>query len=416
MTADLGAVFTRLPDVLRAADPYPYLAELRDESPYRAADGVVVLARHEHCAQVLRDPRTSSDRGQARIFATDLRPPSRKLVDLDPPEHTRIRRLVSRSLAAWATTPLAAELRSTVNTLLDAVPGNGFDVVGDLAAPLALATVGGLLGVPATDREQLGGWSETLSRGLYPLPLGSVEADAVRDATRAGARILSYCARLIADPAFAPGPVLAGLLGAGELSENEVLGICALLVNAGYETSVDLIGTGVRALLTHPSQLDRLRRDPGLGPAVVDEVLRWDSPAQLTTRVAAADLDIGGLRIAAGDFLVLLLGAANRDPAVFDRPDEFDISRAQAARHLAFAAGPHFCVGAGLGRLEGAVAFAAFATRVVAPELVPGPVPFRPTPSLRGPQRLRISCAGVRPALSAMDGEPAVVGQERRRA
>jgi cytochrome P450 len=375
---------------------------------------VVVLARYAHCAQVLRDPRTSSDRGRARIFAADQRPQSRKLVDLDPPEHSRVRRLVSRSLSARGS--LAAELRATVNELLDGVPGNGFDVVGDLAAPLALATVGALLGVPAADREQLGQWSETLSRGLYPLPLGAVETDAVRDAARAGARILSYFARLIATPPFGPGPVLAELLAAAELTESEVLGVCALLVNAGYETSVDLIGTGVRALLTHPEQLGRLRRDPGLGPAVVEEVLRWDSPAQLTTRVATADLDLGGLRISAGDFLVLLLGAANRDPAVFDRPDEFDISRAPGPQHLAFAAGPHFCVGAGLGRLEGAIALAAFATRVVRPELGPDPVPYRPTPSLRGPQRLPVSCAGIRAALSVPGGEPAVAGQERSRA
>lgn len=413
MTSDIRVLFTRLPEVLREQQPYPFLARLRQASPYLASDGVVVVAKHDHCTAILRDPRTSSDRRRARIFREDARPSSRKLVDLDPPDHTRIRRLVSRSFTARATAPLVPLIRATVNDLLDAVPAGGpFDAVGDLASPLALSTVCTQLGVPAADHELVGGWSRTLSRGLYPLPLGSVDQEATRNAARAGARIHMYFKKLISGPRpTPPGPVLADLLRAEEqetqLSENEVLGVCALLVNAGYETTVDLIGNGIRALLDHPDQLKRLADDPDLAPAVVDEVLRYDSPAQITTRVATTDLSVGGLRIAAGDLLVLLLGAANRDPAVFSRPDEFDISRPEPVQHLAFAAGPHFCLGGGLARIEGAAAFAAFAGRVVEPKLVSDRVTYKPTPSLRGPESLGVAFGGVRaapPGADASDG------------
>ncbi|MCM3886596.1 cytochrome P450 [Frankia sp. R82] len=420
---DLGGVFTRLPEVLREQQPYPRLAQLRQASPYLAADGVVVVARHDHCTAILRDPRTSSDRGRARIFRADVRPPSRQLVDLDPPDHTRIRRLVSRSFTARAMAPLAGQVRRTVHELLDAVPAGGpFDVIADLASPLALSTVCTLMGVPAADHELVGGWSRTLSRGLYPLPLGSVDPDTTRAAARAGARILTYFKKLLGEPrATPPGPVLADLLGVGEqrtpLGESDLLGVCALLVNAGYETTVDLIGNGIRALLEHPDQLVRLARDPSLAPAVVDEVLRYDSPAQITTRVATADLDVGGQQIAAGDFLVLLLGAANRDPAVFSRPDDFIVGRPEPAAHLAFAAGPHFCLGGGLARLEGAAAFEAFATRVIEPRLASTPVDYRPTPSFRGPESLPVGCRGVRAAPPGADDMAADhrVGPGRRR-
>jgi cytochrome P450 len=393
MTTDLGDVFTRLPEVLREQQPYPFLADMRESSPYPASDGVVVLAKHEHCSAILRDPRTSSDRSRARIFHEDVRPASRKLVDLDPPDHTRLRRLVSKAFTARAIAPLVPRITATVNDLLDAVPAEGpFDVIKDFASPLALSTVCTQLGIPAADHELVGGWSRTLSQGLYPLPLWSVDEEATGDAARAGGYLLVYFKKLLAATRTTTprGPVLDVLLHAGEeearLSESELLGVCALLINAGYETTVDLVGNGVRALLEHPEQLRRLTDNPQLASAAVDEVLRYDSPAQITTRVAVADLTVDGLRIAAGDLLVLLLGAANRDPAVFARPDEFDIRRTEAVQHLSFASGPHFCLGSGLAR------------RVVEPKLLADRLTYKATPSLRGPESLGVALSGVRPA------------------
>ncbi|KZB88005.1 cytochrome P450 [Amycolatopsis regifaucium] len=423
MTTDLGEVFARLPEVLREREPYPVLARLRESSPYPASDGVVVVAKHEHCSAILRDPRVSSDRSRARIFHEDVRPASRKLVDLDPPDHTRLRRLVSKAFTGRALAPLVTRIRATVHDLLDAIPPDKpFDVIKDFASPLALSTVCAQLGVPAADHELVGDWSRTLSRGLYPLPLGSVDHEATGDAARAGGRLLVYFKKLLAEPRSAPhGPVLDALLNTGDegsgLSESEVLGICVLLINAGYETTVDLVGNGVRALLEHPEQLRRLTEDPELAPAMVDEVLRYDSPAQITTRVAVADLTVGGLRIAAGDLLVLLLGAANRDPAVFAGPDEFDIGRPGAGQHLAFASGPHFCLGSGLARVEGAAAFAAFACRVVEPKPLTDRLTYKATPSLRGPESLVVAFSGVRaapPVLSRATADHGV-GQGRRR-
>ncbi|ANN16016.1 hypothetical protein SD37_10440 [Amycolatopsis orientalis] len=404
MTTDLAEVFARLPEILRERRPYPLLADLRDSSPYPASDGVVVVAKHEHCSAILRDPRISSDRSRARIFRQDIRPASRKLVDLDPPDHTRLRSLVSKAFTGRALVPAVPRISATVHDLLNAVPADGpFDVIRDFASPLALSTVCAQLGIPAEDHELVGGWSKTLSRGLYPLPMGSVDQEATENAARAGGRLLVYFKKLLAEPRSAPrGPVLDTLLYAGDeenrLSESEVLGICVLLVNAGYETTVDLVGNGVRALLEHPDQLRRLAEDPELAPAVVDEVLRYDSPAQITTRVAVSDLTVGGLRIAAGDLLVLLLGAANRDPAVFTRPDEFDPGRTEPVRHLAFASGPHFCLGGGLARAEGAAAFAAFAGRVIEPKLLADRLVYKATPSLRGPEVLEVAFDGMRAA------------------
>jgi cytochrome P450 len=254
--------------------------------------------------------------------------------------------------------------------------------------------------VPAGDHARFAGWSASLANSLQPRFLAD---DSAPQAAAAQARLefADYFRELIAARRARPGgDLLSELIRAEDdgqrLSEPELIATCVLLLVAGHETTVGLISNAILALLRHPDQLAALRADPGLADGAVEETLRYDAPVQLTGRVARGGMQVGPVSAPDGAVLLLLLAAAGRDPEVFAEPDSFDIRRG-AANHLAFAAGPHFCLGAPLARLEAAIAVRAFATRVAGAELDAAGLAYKPNLNLRGPSRLTVHFASMSP-------------------
>jgi cytochrome P450 len=390
------------PEIL--PDPYPVLAGLREASPFTALDGAMVVAgRHEDCSRVLRDPRASSDRARSRLAGPGRAPRAPSFLSLDPPDHARLRGLVSRAFTPQVIARLEPRIRGLADELLTAAAdGTGeLDVVSLLAYPLPVRIISELLGVPVEDHPRFAGWSARLAHSLQP-PFGlSPEQAAAQQAQAQAARaeFAGYFRELIARRRARPADdLLSSLIAADDqgqqLTESELIATCVLLLVAGHETTVSLISNAILALLRHPDQLAALRAEPGLAAGAVEETLRYDAPVQLTSRVARGGLQVGPVHAPDGAMVLLLLAAAGRDPAAFAEPDRFDIRRG-AAGHLAFAAGPHFCLGAPLARLEAAIALQAFAARVTAPELVAAALAYRPNLNLRGPQRLVVRHAGI---------------------
>jgi cytochrome P450 len=394
-------------------DPYPVLAGLREASPFPAHlpfplhDGaLVVVGRHADCSRILRDPRASSERNRSLLAppqARDQRPPS--FLSLDPPDHTRLRRLVSKAFAPRVIAGLAPRIAELSGELLaaaaEAGDGEALEVVSQLAYPLPVRIISELLGVPPGDHARFAGWSASLANSLQPRFLSDDGSPSrIAAAVRARSEFADYFRELIAARRARPGAdLLSELIRAEDdgqrLSEQELIGTCVLLLVAGHETTVGLISNAILALLRHPDQLGALRADPGLAAGAVEETLRYDAPVQLTARVARGEMQAGPVSAPDGAVLLLLLAAAGRDPEVFADPDRFDIRRG-AANHLAFAAGPHFCLGAALARLEATIAVRAFATRVAGPELDPAGLAYKPNLNLRGPSRLVVRFAGLR--------------------
>jgi cytochrome P450 len=387
-----------LADPAIRADPYPLMAQLRESSPLPLRDGMlVVVGRHRDCAALLRHPNASSERN--RSVLGPQRVPRRGLSFLtkDPPDHTRLRRLVSAAFTPRVIASLRPRITEVVDGLFARVAGTGrMDVVADLAHPLPVQIISELLGVPPEDHEQFRSWSALLARAIDP-QLADPDPDRLDAGMAARDEFDRYFAGLIAARRAHPREDLLSLLVHAEaegdqLTEDELLATCVLLLVAGHETTANLIANAVLALLRHPDQLAALRARPELVERCVEEALRYDAPVQLTTRAAVGPLPIGDVELPAGGMAVLLIAAANRDPAVFDDPDRFDITR-RPGGHLAFAAGIHFCLGAGLARLESAVALDAFARRLAAPRLVEPTVEYKVNINLRGPARLDIAFA-----------------------
>ncbi|SOD64426.1 hypothetical protein SAMN06297387_116150 [Streptomyces zhaozhouensis] len=395
MTADHPDI-ARLVDPASRFDPYPLLASFRAASPYAVSDGLLVVGRHADCSAVLRDPRMSSERDRARLAPASKGPRTRNFLHLDPPDHTRLRRLVVKAFTPRVVARLEPRIRELAEGLFREAARRGrFEIVSELAYPLPLRVICELLGVPFEDRDLLEDWSGKLSEALEPPLPGLVAPRATSEAARARVQFITYFRELIAQRRRSPRDDLVSHLvqveeSGDRLSESETLATCVLLINAGHETTVNLVSNGVLALLHHPDQLKLLRGDPSLAAGAVEEVLRYDAPVQLTSRVARGDGHIGSLPVLDGDTVVLLLGAANRDPEVFDAPDTFDITRPPGARHLSFSAGPHFCLGAGLARLEARIVLEMFASRVTAPSLAENGLAYRPNLTLRGPDRLNV--------------------------
>jgi len=419
-----------LADPAVLADPYPVLAGLREASPFPAQlpfplhDGaLVVVGRHADCSRILRDPRASSERNRSLLAPPQVREQrAPSFLSLDPPDHTRLRRLVSKAFAPRviaALEPRIAELSGQLLTAAaaqgDGAPGGGsLDVVSQLAYPLPVRIISELLGVPPGDHARFAGWSASLANSLQPRFLaddGTPPPGAA--AQRARLEFADYFRELISARRARPGEdLLSELIRAEDdgqrLSEQELIATCVLLLVAGHETTVGLISNAILALLRHPEQLAALRAEPGLAAGAVEETLRYDAPVQLTGRVARGGMRVGPVSAPDGAVLLLLLAAAGRDPEVFADPDSFDIRRfaggsggsrprgRTAASHLAFAAGPHFCLGAALARLEATIAVRAFATRVAGPELDPAGLTYKPNLNLRGPARLVVRFAGIR--------------------
>ncbi|MGC0342816.1 cytochrome P450 family protein [Streptomyces sp. SLBN-8D4] len=336
-----------------ASDPYPFYAALRAKGPVHrvlvpgSGESWLVVA-HDAARAALTDPRLRNDIRHSSSWRSDGgHAVGRNMLQTDPPQHTRLRRLVAAHFTAGSVAALRPRIEAIALELLAALPERGTaDLVARYALPLPVAVICGLLGVPADDRAVFHAWSDELVRPTSP------EA-----ATTAAAALTGYLTDLIARGREGRASGLLGdLVAAADLTCEEILGMAFLILVAGHETTVDLISGTVHALLTHPDQLALLRADPDLTGPAVEESLRYNSPVHATAfRFAAEPLDIGGTRIEAGDSVQISLAAASRDPLRFPDPDRFDLRRPTRA-HLGFGHGPHHCLGAPLARAEATVA------------------------------------------------------------
>lgn len=387
-------------DPRHRADPYPVYRRLRERSPiHRSPRGHWLLTRYADCAAVLRDPRFGHGSGQLLGQNTFRRPVSgrsRPFIMLDPPEHTRLRSLVSKAFTPRMVQRMASRIRQIADTLLDRIVDAGeVDLMATFAYPLPVTVISEMLGVPAEDRDLVKDLSHHVALDVDPDFTRSPEEERARG--RAFAAFDEYFRGLLPRRRAAPtGDLLSELVcvqdNGTSLSEGELLTTCILLYVAGHETTMDLIGNGVLALLRHPDQLQRFRAEPGLAEFAVEELLRFDPPTQMSRRTALADVELGGVAIRRGEQVVVLRGAANRDPAAFTDPDELHLAR-RDNRHLAFDGGIHFCLGAALARLEGSVALRRLIRRAARMELATDVLTYRSNLVIRGlaalPVRLR---------------------------
>ncbi len=381
------------------ADPYPLLRELRETSPVHKlgfAD-YWVLTRFEDCRAVLRDQRLGKP--EPGDLVPSLRgDPSRdaggdrSMLFLNPPDHTRIRSLVSRAFTPRRVEELRASIDATSSELLDdlAATGGG-DLMARLAFPLPANVISELVGIPRSERDWLRPLILDLAATLEPGrgPEEAERAKASRDKVR------DYLYELIdrrrAEPA---DDLLSGLIavadGEDRLSVGEMVMSVILIYGAGFETTTNLIGNMVHTLLRNPEQLDRLRADPSLVPAAVEEVLRFEPPVQVDSRYAFEDVEVAGHLVRKGFVVMTLLGAANRDPAVVDDPDRFDVARGEIPL-LSFSSGIHYCLGAALARLEGQVVLAGLLRRFGTWTALEDNPPWKPRLTLRGLARLPVA-------------------------
>jgi cytochrome P450 len=390
-------------------NPYQFFELLREYEPvHQTPFGVYLVSRHADAAAIVRDPHLSTNQQNSELFRalTEANPPSEDaamdqmndvvMLFMDPPDHTRLRGLVSKAFTPKMVERLRDRVQQIVDERLDAVSARGdrrMDVVTDLAYPLPVVIICELLGVPPDDHARFQSWSSELAASIDPDPLITPEQQERIEV--AGTAFLEYFSELIERRRRSlRDDLLSALIEAEEggdrLSEEELLGTALFLLVAGHETTVNLIGNGTLALLQHRDQLERLRDDPSLDRHAIEELLRFDSPVQLTQRITLDDYQVGDVTIPKGQNLIPLLGAANRDPAEFEEPDRLDLGRENANRNIAFGGGHHFCLGASLARLEGAVAIGTLVRRFPDIELAGDPV-RRTTFTLRGLEHLPVS-------------------------
>ena len=383
------------------ADPYPTYHRLRAEDPvHQSPLGFWVLTRYDDVVASLRDPRMIKEPIAAFVAARfGLQAPplgmGLSMLDRDPPDHTRLRGLVSKAFTPRVIEQMRSHIQQIVDGLLDRVRGDrGMDLIEQFAYPLPVIVICEMLGVPVADHERFKGWGLDIARGLdaIMLPPDSPVAERSVLARRA---LADYFRGLIAERRRAPkDDMLSGLIAAEEagdkLSEDELLATCILLLVAGHETTVNLIGNGSLALLRHPDQLRRLREDPGLIVTAVEELLRFDGPVQRTARIPSEDVIIGGKTIGKGEMVMPFIGAADRDPAQFPDPDRLDIGRTEN-RHIAFGWGIHFCIGAPLARVEGQIAINTLLRRMPRLALATAEPQHRQSLTLRGLTSLPVS-------------------------
>jgi cytochrome P450 len=350
-------------------DPFDHFAAARGRCPVqrvRLADGhpAWVVLGYDAARQALGDPRISKDMlaalaADGEVVAEGLPGPefSRHMLNVDPPDHTRLRRLVSRAFTPGRVAALEPAIRGIAGRLLDSLdaagPGAVVDLVQGFAYPLPWAVIGELLGIPAADRPRVHAWFQVLLTGWA--------GDPPADAVQASDGIVAYLRELVEAKRRRPADDLVSVLVAATegdaLTTQEVLSSLFQLVVAGHDTTASLIGNGVVALLDHPGQLHALLADPGRLPAAIDELIRFTAPVpHATFRVTAEPVTLDGVPVPAHDQVLVCLGAANRDPGRFPAPDVLDIGRGDGA-NLGFGHGPHYCLGAPLARLEARVAF-----------------------------------------------------------
>lgn len=407
------SIFDQILDPANRANPYPLYAELRKTPVTRQADGTYIVSTYNEIVALMHDPRVSSDprthpemAGATTAAGEESRGLPLSFINRDPPEHDRLRELAMRPFGPPCTPgriegmrPWLAEI---ANGLIDKFTGkNRVDIVEDFAYPLPVTAICQLLGVPLEDQPRFHQWADATIETVDPTT-GTFQERADRRA-EVQVELGQYLNGLTEARADKPGDdLISGLLtdtGHGApMSRADLISTCGLLLVAGHETTVNLIGNGMLTLLRHPEVLGRLRREPGLATGLVEELLRYEPPVQMrTNRATLADIDIAGTTIPKGSPLALVLAAGNRDPSRFPDPERFDPDRTDNA-HLSFFGGIHYCFGAPLARIEAQVALPELARRLVDPRLVTDPPPYRPNPELRGPRHLLVEFDSIVPA------------------
>jgi hypothetical protein len=368
-------------------NPYPLYERLRGRGPLvRSRVGPWVTTSHQVCNAVLRDR-------QFGVVLDGVESPGAgglSFLELNPPDHTRLRRLAAPAFSPKRMAGYTALIEKTVQGLLDELPASGrFDLVSAFAAPLPIAVISDLLGVPTAHADQFARWGATIGTALD----GVKGVRHLAALMRANAGLERLFTELFEQRRREPAEdvVSAVVTAEGErITPAEMVPICVLLFIAGFETTVNLISNAVLALTAHPDQWAALHDDPSLAAGAVEEVLRFDPSVQRTGRVALADTELAGVAIKRGEYVITMTAAANRDPAVFDDPGRLDITRANADEHLAFSSGIHYCLGAPLARAEATIALGALAERL--PRLrVAGQVVRRNASTIRGPLRLPVA-------------------------
>lgn len=400
---ETGIVFNPLRKELRV-DPYPFYRELRERDPFhrsRPADGWI-LARYDDIHAVLADKTFSSDernlrrypqlraRGARAGIPDPYEEDRMSMLRVDPPDHTRLRGLVSKAFTPRAVERMRPRVEEYTDQLLRPLAGRGqMELVRDFAAPLPINVIAEMLGVPVADRERFRHWSDEAVRTL-----GDGTLDDQRRAFAAMTELGEYIGAIADARRTEPrDDLISGLVAAEEagdrLGEKELFATCVLLLVAGNETTTKLIGNSITALLRNPAQLEILREEPKRIPAAVEELLRYDAPVQLTSRMVTSDREFRGHSLQKGQQVVLVLAAGNRDPEQFERPEELDVLR-DDVRHLAFSFGLHYCLGAQLAKMEAAIALEGLVTRF--PDLrFDGPIEWGDNTVLRGPRSLPLA-------------------------
>ena len=382
------------------ANPYAVYEQMRMAGPVQKTvlpDGVEVylVMRYEDVQTALKDVRLVKNINNARpkrlldkLGLGNMN--NSNMLKADPPEHTRLRSLANEAFKPKYINQLRPHIAELANGLIDKVqPAGRMDLIADFAFPLPITVISEMLGVPVSDQHKFRDWSSRLiASGVLSSESPRLGADLLQ--------LLNYVRGLVADHRKNPrGDVISQLLEAGQngdhLSEQELLSTVVLMLVAGHETTVNLIGNGMLALLQNPEQMDKLRNDPTLIKPAVEEILRYVNPVQIVNRYAAEDLQIGGQDIPRGSHLQLVLASANHDPAYLADAEKLDVTR-EEARHVAFSQGIHYCLGAPLARLEGEIAFATLLKRLpgLRLDIAPDALEWRPAFELRGLQSLPV--------------------------
>ena len=369
-------------------NPYRQYRRLREKAPvHQSPIGPWSLLGYEECARLIRDPSLSVEDRNATVGPRDI-------LNMDPPDHTRIRRLLSKAFTPRRIEELVDTTQSLVDTMLDGIEDRGrLDVIPDLAFPLPFAVISRMLGMPEDDSESVRDWSHTLVQVLEPMLAPEELAKVMIASENLRGRVTEVIEEKRKKPA---DDLLSALIAVEEqgdrLSEEELLDQVMLLYIAGHETTVNLIGNGMLALLRNPEQLNKLVKTPQLIDNGIDELLRFDSPVQFTRRVALADIEIDGNSVAAGSMIFAMLGSANHDPEHFGpNADELDLARLEAPHHLSFGGGIHHCLGAVLARMEGRIGIGSLVQRFPNMELTDEPAKWNQRLVLRGLDSLPVS-------------------------
>jgi hypothetical protein len=398
-TVPTGIQLTALDPEFRR-DPYPMLEELLDAEPVHYDEIVKrwVLSSHDDIEAVLKDKaQWGADARKAlpgtymALFAPrDGRDPS--ILMLDDPDHGRLRGLVNKAFTPRAVEKQATRIQEIVDRLLDAVDGrDSFDLIAEFSGPLPTIVIAEMLGIDPADQADFKRWSDALGAGFDPAPT----PEGQRKIAEASDALNTYLRRTIEERRAAPRDDLISAMIAVEeagdlMTTEEIVTMCGLLLTAGNLTTTDLIGNGVLALLEHPEQMRALRDDPSLIKNAVEEMLRYDSPVVETARVAANDTEVGGCPMKTGESALIFLATANRADDVYERPNDFDITR-KDVHHHSFGGGVHFCLGAPLARLEAQIAIATLIRRFPTLHRVPGELEYRSLPAFRGLVRLDVA-------------------------